>query len=112
MTQKLPHQGPMSEPVEPRFKEEHESTRASQYNIGIKKYGIPLRTFNGRSAHTDVMQEYIDMGRYLTQMQMEREVLEGLLRESHAFMKTLILPFSRQQQLADMLGRLDQVFNS
>jgi hypothetical protein len=110
--QALPQETQVSTPIEPRFEAEHEACRVSQYDIGIAKYGIPLMTFNGRSAHTDAMQEYIDLGRYMTQMQMEREVIEERLRECRAFLKTLVLPFSRQHELFEMVDRLNQVLQS
>lgn len=107
--QKLPTITQLSQPVESRFQQEFEATRKAQYDKGVEKYGVTLHSFNGRDGHRDVMEEYIDLGRYMTQMQMEREALAGPLREALAFLKSLILPSSRQAQLAEVIERLERV---
>jgi hypothetical protein len=42
---------------------------------GIKKYGEPLRAFNGRRALVDAYQESLDQTQYLKQMLEERRTL-------------------------------------
>lgn len=53
--------------------------------IGIKTYGIPLRSFNGRKPLRDAYAEILDMAHYVRQELAEREALEerleGLIRE-------------------------------
>lgn len=39
---------------------------------GIRKYGRPLETDNGRDALTDAWEEALDLVTYLTQMRLER----------------------------------------
>lgn len=42
-------------------------------NIGIKRYGTPLKTFNGRDSLIDAYQEALDLVMYLKQNLMERK---------------------------------------
>lgn len=46
-----------------------------QYEKGIKKYYVPLTTFNGRDAFDDAMQESVDLVMYLNQLRLERNAL-------------------------------------
>lgn len=39
--------------------------------IGIRKYGTPLMTHNGRDAHRDALEEALDLCQYLMQMVLE-----------------------------------------
>lgn len=41
--------------------------------LGIKRYGKPLQTFNGRDALVDAYQEALDLVHYLKQAIMERD---------------------------------------
>jgi hypothetical protein len=41
--------------------------------VGIKKYGEPLQTYNGRVALVDAYQEVLDLANYIKQELMERE---------------------------------------
>lgn len=46
---------------------------------GIRKYGRPLETNNGRDALKDAWEEVVDLFAYLTQMRLERgDVLPGM----------------------------------
>lgn len=44
---------------------------ASRRELGIRKYGQPVMTNNGRSALRDAWEEVIDLAVYLTQMMLE-----------------------------------------
>lgn len=46
---------------------------ADRRDYGIRKYGRPLETFNGRDALKDAWEESLDMTAYLTQALMERD---------------------------------------
>jgi hypothetical protein len=56
---------------------------------GIKKYGEPLRAFNGRRALVDAYQESLDQTQYLKQMLEERK---GLLQpdEVERYIRTMV----------------------
>lgn len=45
---------------------------AERRTHGIRKYGRPLETHNGRDALTDAWEESLDLTTYLTQMRLER----------------------------------------
>lgn len=45
---------------------------AERRNYGIRKYGRPLETHNGRDSLTDAWEEALDLLTYLTQMRLER----------------------------------------
>lgn len=47
---------------------------------GFKKYGTHLRTFNGRNAYHDFMQELVDALMYATQLNMELQQAKADLR--------------------------------
>jgi hypothetical protein len=40
---------------------------------GVAKYGVPLRTFNGRDAREDARQELLDALMYLAQAELEEQ---------------------------------------
>lgn len=44
---------------------------AKRRELGIRKYGQPLMTHNGRSVLRDAWEEAIDLAVYLTQMMLE-----------------------------------------
>jgi hypothetical protein len=50
--------------------------------LGTRKYGTPLMTFNGRDALTDAWEESIDLLAYITQMDMEDSDATSLLSEA------------------------------
>lgn len=45
--------------------------------VGLKKYGRPLQTHNGRNALLDAYEEALDMALYLKQALMEQEETDG-----------------------------------
>ena len=49
--------------------------------IGIKTYGIPLRSFNGRKPLRDAYAEILDMAHYVRQEIAEREAIVSKLHE-------------------------------
>jgi hypothetical protein len=44
---------------------------------GIRTYGRPLQTFNGRSALRDAYEEALDLAQYLKQLLLEEEAVGG-----------------------------------
>ena len=46
-------------------------------DIGTRKYGEPLRTFNGRSALQDAYEEALDLAMYLKQAIVEKMEVES-----------------------------------
>lgn len=46
-----------------------------RYVRGLRTYGTPLQTFNGRDALRDAIEEVIDLGKYLTQEWLERQAM-------------------------------------
>lgn len=64
---------PNSQEVEPIFRVAAENSMNSEYERGIKKYGTTLFSFSGRSAYVDGMDEWVALGRYMTQLEMELE---------------------------------------
>lgn len=53
-----------------------------QYEKGLKKYHVPLTTFNGRDAFDDAIQESVDLVMYLNQLRLERNALCGIIANS------------------------------
>lgn len=51
--------------------EEWEAAFDGQVTKGLEKYGTYLKTFNGRNAYHDFMQELVDCLMYATQLNME-----------------------------------------
>lgn len=68
-----------SQPVNERNKSEFETTFTKQLQKGMDKYGVPLTTFNGRSAVKDAFEELVDLSAYLTQLGIERQALLEIL---------------------------------
>lgn len=60
-------------------KDELNNFLSRQFEKGIKKYGTPLMTFNGRDAFDDGMQEVVDLVMYFNQFHIERNRLCELL---------------------------------
>lgn len=50
-----------------------------QFDKGLKTYGVPLTTFNGRNAAEDALQEAVDLIQYLEQLSRERDVYGAIL---------------------------------
>lgn len=70
---------PGQETVWPMLERLFQAMLPERVEEGIKRYGTPLQTFNGRDAFQDSMQEWFDLGLYVTQMSIERTVLEALV---------------------------------
>ena len=69
-TQPTPSQAdPRREPVGERLKAMIDERTA----IGIRKYGEPLHSYNGRDATRDALEEALDLSQYLAQMVIEAE---------------------------------------
>ena len=49
-----------------------------QRKKGMERYGTELMTFNGRDPFRDAVEEAVDLVQYITQMAMEKEVVERL----------------------------------
>lgn len=49
--------------------------------LGVRRYGQPLRAFNGRNAGQDALEEVLDLAVYLQQLLIERDALVGALTE-------------------------------
>lgn len=71
--------------------------------IGVRKYGEPLHTHNGRDAKTDALEESLDLNQYLMQSLMEAEdANRALAAERDAAVK-------RAEAAEAVVGRLRQV---
>lgn len=46
-------------------------------DLGVKRYGQQLQTFNGRDALQDALEEAVDLASYLTQLRMETQALSA-----------------------------------
>jgi len=57
--------------------------------VGTRKYGEPLRTFNGRSALQDAYEKALDLAQYLKQKLMEEEDLHRYANASRRLLKDL-----------------------
>lgn len=51
--------------------DEFKSVLVRQTSKGARKYGQPVRAWNGRDAGQDAIEEWIDLGVYLTQLRLE-----------------------------------------
>jgi hypothetical protein len=47
--------------------------------VGIKRYGQPLRAFNGRDAAQDAFEEVLDLSVYLAQAKIEMQAMRDFL---------------------------------
>jgi hypothetical protein len=56
----------------------------ARIELGVKRYGRPLETFNGRDAHRDELEEFVDGWIYRWQARMERAQLEAEVVELRA----------------------------
>lgn len=65
----------------------------ARYEKGLREYGTPLMTFNGRDAIADCMDELCDAWIYLSQDRLERRVLDemlALLQEMHTISAAIL----------------------
>lgn len=84
MPEPKPTQSPISEPVEPKFREVLSKVVEESLQWGIEKYGTPLMTFNGRSELRDMAEELVSGLRYAVQLDMRCQVLTETLRQHFA----------------------------
>lgn len=55
--------------------------------LGMRRYGSPLMTHNGRDALQDAWEESLDLAAYLTQLRMERADVRGTAGKLTAWLK-------------------------
>ena len=58
---------------------DYENTFARQLEKGMSKYGVVLKTFNGRDAGKDAFEELVDLSVYLEQLRMEHVAFAEIL---------------------------------
>lgn len=69
----------LSAPIEDRFLDMINHFVPESYDYGLNKYPIPLHTFNGRSF--DWAEEWVSLGRYVIQIEMEKEALTLIVEQ-------------------------------
>lgn len=93
------------EPVEPKLIQWiRERTK-----VGVKKYGQPLHTFNGRNSVRDVKEELLDALQYVQQWEMERTAVSKLLNEIYDYLLVTIYDDDERaptKREASLLSRL------
>lgn len=83
--------------------------------IGVKKYGEPLHTHNGRSAERDALDESLDLNQYLAQrlMEVEDELAAERQKREEAEREASLLQIDQRetevifQQLNEVIGAED-----
>jgi hypothetical protein len=68
--QPAPHGG-IGKPANAVLLDEFKSVLIRQTSKGARKYGQPVLAWNGRDAGQDAIEEWIDLGVYLTQLRLE-----------------------------------------
>lgn len=76
-----------SRDVEPSYQRHQCQREARLLAWGLKKYGKPLQTWNGRNALEDAAEEHTSLGRYLEQAAMERADLERQLAQCRELLR-------------------------
>jgi hypothetical protein len=71
--------------------------------IGIKRYGRPLQTFNGRDAHQDELEEFVDGWAYRRQARLERQALEAELAALRSRLEIAEAKAAAAQERVDFL---------
>ena len=56
-------------------------TLTRQINKGLTKYGVVLKTWNGRDAGIDAMEELVDAFQYVVQLWLENQDLQKQVKE-------------------------------
>lgn len=64
-------------------KADYEKTFDRQIEKGMEKYGVVLKTFNGRDAGKDAFEELVDLSVYLEQLRLEHLALAEILYLIH-----------------------------
>ncbi len=79
-------------------KKDLDVTFGTQMQKGMEKYGVVLKTFNGRDPGRDAFEELIDLSVYLEQLRMEHQAFAEILYLL-AFNEDYILPEKIQETL-------------
>lgn len=98
-----PDPKPGREPVHVRLLERLEERRRD----GLRNYGRPLETHNGRDALEDARDEAIDLSLYLTQWILERRTFDALLLDAYEH-ATFGRANAARECIADALAVLHQ----
>ena len=80
-------------PIEPIFRAELSRVIQSQYLKGLSTYGHeltePTKTPN-QEAYSSALEELVDLGRYLTQLKLERDRLKQTVQNQYKIIKYLL----------------------
>jgi hypothetical protein len=68
-----PEDQPLPEPGQANVQDALIEAIRKRQELGIRRYGRPLETHNGRDALRDAWEEAVDLASYLTQALMERD---------------------------------------
>lgn len=74
---------PGAQDVEPVAREMISTALDEQVAKGLKRYGTPLQTFNGRDSFHDLAQELADATMYMAQSKLQYEAMLQKLREAY-----------------------------
>lgn len=100
--QPAPVETARSKPVGPAVEAMFTQSLTHQVKKGLERYGTHLKTHNGRDAAIDAWQELVDLGQYLTQLQMEHA---DALAEVDRLQQ-------RQRDMGEALGLLNSMVKS
>jgi hypothetical protein len=75
---------PLPEPGRQNVVDDLVTHLRARIELGVKRYGRPLETFNGRDANRDELEEFVDGWIYRWQARMERAQLEAEVVELRA----------------------------
>lgn len=73
--QQQPSPQPGRADVSPVARQRFLETFDAQEQAGVKTYGVTLQTHNGRDFGRDAWEELVDLGKYITGLEMERDDL-------------------------------------
>jgi hypothetical protein len=77
----------------------------ARYDFGLKEYGVPLQTFNGRNAFQEVYEEQLDQLVYMKQLLMERDEEMRMLHEIRILLTGNLTP----EEIASSVLLLDSI---
>lgn len=75
MTEQPMPKGGTGRPANAVLLNDFRSALVRQTSKGARKYGQPVRAWNGRDAGQDAIEEWVDLGVYLTQLRLEHDDL-------------------------------------